>query len=148
MRFLLLLVLAAAGCANDSFDLDGGDLVPLGAAYVDHRKCHDCHDGEKGPMAGRAQAVAGTSYAANLTPDRDTGLGGWADIEIVRAMRFGFDNQNEPLCPPMPHFSDMDDLEARAIIAYLRSLPSVTRPDIPGSVCPPLKPPSPSFTRD
>jgi hypothetical protein len=51
----------------------------------------------------------------------------------------------------MPHFGVdpsqpfMTDLEAGAIVAYLRSLLPVTRTDggIPASKCPPLKPPPP-----
>ena len=49
----------------------------------------------------------------------------------------------------MPHFDGTDatqpfmtDVEADAIIAYLRSLAPVTR-TIPGSMCPPLKPAPP-----
>jgi hypothetical protein len=152
MRWILI-AFVVAGCGDATFDLDGGDQVAAGRAYVAQRQCGTCHDGEKGPLAGRATPLAGTqAYAANLTPDRATGLGGWADVEIVRAMRWGYDNQSQPLCPPMTHttdptdptsivaFDDMDDAEARAIVAYLRSLTPVARPDIPGSVCPPLKP--------
>jgi hypothetical protein len=64
-------------------------------------------------------------------------------------MRYGFDNAEMPLCPPMPHFDGSDpsrpfmtDVEANAIVAYLRALPPVTR-SIPPSMCPPLKPPPP-----
>jgi len=35
----------------------------------------------------------------------------------------------------------MTDLEANAIVAYLRSLAPVARHDIPASYCPPLKSP-------
>lgn len=148
------LSLLLVGCADERYDVDAGDLVTLGGAYVEHRGCHACHDGERGPMAGKAQPESGTTaYASNLTSDAATGLGGWADVEIVRAIRFGYDNQSQPLCPPMSHlqragdpssltaFDDADDLEARAIVAYLRSLPPVARHDIPSSRCPPIKPP-------
>jgi hypothetical protein len=92
------------------------------------------------------------AYGANLTADHATGIGDWADIEIVRAMRFGLDPEGQPLCPPMPHDDGTDpsqpfmtDLESSAIVAYLRSLAPVARADggIPASTCPPLKPPPP-----
>ena len=57
--------------------------------------------------------------------------GNWADIEVIRAIRFGVDNEQSPLCPTMPKFGDMTDLEANAIVAYLRSLPPVSH-KVPG----------------
>jgi hypothetical protein len=156
VRDLWILVLVGA-CDDGTFDLDAGNLAPAGAAYIAARGCGNCHDGEQGRLAGRATPLPGTrAYPANLTPDRETGLGGWADVEIIRAIRFGFDHRNQPLCPPMSHtrepdsgnpatitaYDDVDDGEARAIVAYLRSLSPVARPDIPESECPPLKPPA------
>jgi hypothetical protein len=64
-------------------------------------------------------------------------------------MRYGVDIHGLPLCPPMPHFDGSDptqpfmtDVEANAIIAYLRSLPPLER-KIPSSTCLPLKPVTP-----
>ncbi len=89
------------------------------------------------------------AYGDNLTPDVATGLGAWADIEIVRAMRNGVDHANMVLCPTMPRYDGSDgtvpamtDLEADLIVDYLRSLPAVSR-TIPVSVCPPIEPPVP-----
>jgi Cytochrome c len=148
----LLLSLAAAGCGGpQSYDLDGGDLVTVGKRFVDQRGCPMCHQSSSaadGVLSGQTTPRPGTlAYGANLTPDHETGIGDWADIAIVRAMRYGFDDEGEPLCPPMPRCDGTDatqslltDLEASAIVAYLRSLPPVSRA-IPESRCPPLKPP-------
>jgi hypothetical protein len=127
------------------------DDVALGQGYVKDRQCASCHQSASpadGVLSGLAAGLPGTQvYPANLTPDIATGLGRWADIQIVRAMRYGVDDEQEPLCPPMPRFSEktkygdpMFDAEAYAIVAYLRSLKAVSRPDLPDSVCPPLKP--------
>jgi hypothetical protein len=148
VRQVLMLVFAGlslAGCGGDDWNLDGGDLVTLGKIYAGQRACGSCHagPGDGDTLAGQLVAEPGTSaYGSNLTPDRETGLGGWADIEIIRAMRAGIDNQLMPLCPPMPHYADMGDVEGRSIVAYLRSMPAVAR-QIPPSMCPPLKPPPP-----
>ena len=48
--------------------------------------------------------------------------------------------QNAELCPTMPRFDAIGDVEADAIVAYLRSLPAVTHAVAP-SMCPPVKPP-------
>lgn len=85
------------------------------------------------------------AYPANLTPDVETGIGSWSDALVVRAMLAGVDDEDSPLCPPVPHFDGsggdgrrMSDDETTSIVAYLRSLPPV-RHEIPESSCPPLK---------
>ena len=158
-RLVVVVVLACAttvGC-NTSSDDGGADLglqAQIGLEFVQQRGCPTCHspDGATAgaAMSGRVMPLAGThAYPPNLTSDVATGLGGWADIEIVRAMRYGIDNGQAPLCPPMPHFDGSDpaqpfmtDVEAAAIVAYLRSLPPVSRA-VPSSMCPPLKPAPP-----
>ena len=141
--------LAAAACGGGSYDLDGGELVTVGKKFVEQRGCPMCHQSSDGTLSGQSMPRPGTmQYPTNLTPDRDTGLGAWADIEIVRAMRYGLDGDDNLLCPTMVHYDGSDpaqpfmtDLEANAIVAYLRSLAPVSRKDIPPSICPPIKSP-------
>jgi hypothetical protein len=54
------------------------------------------------------------------------GLGCWTDAQIETAILDGSDNEGQPICPPMPHFSNkgLGPGEAQAIIAFLRSLPA------------------------
>jgi hypothetical protein len=144
---ILLAAAAIAGCGEGSYNLDGGDELVVGQAFVQQRGCPSCHQSANaadGVLSGQTTPQPGTSaYGSNLTPDVTTGLGAWADIEIVRAMRDGLDNQQMTLCPTMTRYPDMTDLEANAIVAYLRSLTPVSR-TIPGSMCPPIKPPPPA----
>jgi mono/diheme cytochrome c family protein len=71
----------------------------------------------------------GVSYAANLTPDPETGLGKrYDEAKFIDAIRTGKKPEGEPLLPPMPwpayrHFTD-DDL--KAIWAYLQTLQPVS----------------------
>ncbi len=143
MRWWLLAAICAAGCSSSrSYDSDAGPEAAIGAQFVQQRGCPSCHQGSGGAgmLAGSDVAVTGTTaYAANLTPDRTTGIGGWADEQIIRAFRYGVDNKGAELCPTMPRFDAIGDVEAGAIVAYLRSLPSVTQ-TIPPSMCPPIKP--------
>jgi mono/diheme cytochrome c family protein len=85
--------------------------------------------------SGAATATAfasawGVSYAANLTPDQETGLGAWSEARFVQAMRAG-----HQAGPPMPWhgLAVMTDEDLRAVYAYLRSLPPI-RNQVPGSV--------------
>jgi hypothetical protein len=68
----------------------------------------------------------GISYATNLTPDQNTGLGIWSEEMFVKAMRTGRHmGQSRPILPPMPWqgLAAMTDEDLRAVYAYLRSIP-------------------------
>ena len=71
----------------------------------------------------------GVSFAANLTPDRNTGLGIWTEEMFVKAIRTGRHfGVSRPILPPMPWpwFRNMTDEDLKSIFAYLRSIPPVT----------------------
>jgi hypothetical protein len=146
-RFALAVLfgLCAIGCGDQQEAplSDAGVEIAVGMEFVAQRGCPRCHqssDPHDGTLSGQTTPQPGTmAYPANLTPDHTTGIGDWADIEVIRAMRYGFDNQGLPLCAPMPHAADMTEVESQAIVAYLRSLPAVKRA-IPASLCPPIKP--------
>jgi mono/diheme cytochrome c family protein len=63
----------------------------------------------------------------NITGDVTTGIGGWSDDEILRATRDGVRADGQLLMPPMPFgtWSHLGDDDARAIVAYLRSVPPI-----------------------
>lgn len=65
--------------------------------------------------------------AANISQDRETGIGAWNDDEIMRAIRDGVSHDGRLLTPPMPFsaWQKMSDDDARAIVAYLRTTPAV-----------------------
>jgi hypothetical protein len=70
----------------------------------------------------------GISYATNLTPDNNTGMGIWTEEMFVAAMRSGRHmGQSRPILPPMPWqgVAKMTDEDLRAVYAYLRSIPSI-----------------------
>jgi mono/diheme cytochrome c family protein len=72
----------------------------------------------------------GVVYAANLTPDENTGLGRWTDEQFIQSMRTGMKMGiagGAPILPPMPwpNFARMTDEDLRAIHAYLRSIPPI-----------------------
>lgn len=70
----------------------------------------------------------GVSYAANLTPDPETGLGGWTEAQFLQMVRTGRHlGQGRPILPPMPVQSLRAATEAdlKAIFAYLRSVPAM-----------------------
>jgi hypothetical protein len=69
----------------------------------------------------------GVSFAANLTSDRETGMGGWTDADFKAMARRGKHlGRGRDILPPMPWISlrDASDGDLEAILAYLKS----TRP--------------------
>jgi mono/diheme cytochrome c family protein len=70
----------------------------------------------------------GVSFTANLTPDRNTGLGIWTEEMFIKTIRTGRHwGVSRPILPPMPWFNyrHMTDEDLRSVFAYLRSLPPV-----------------------
>ena len=87
------------------------------------------------PVAANASLTAwsgpwGRSYAANLTPDPDTGLGKWTEEQFIDAIRSGKHlggSGSRPILPPMPwmNAAAMTSADFKAVFAYLRSIPAV-----------------------
>ena len=70
----------------------------------------------------------GTSFTANLTPDKETGLGQWTPRTFVDTIRTGRHlGRGRPVLPPMPIavYSQMPDEDLEAIFAYLRTIPAI-----------------------
>jgi len=70
----------------------------------------------------------GISYAANLTPDRNTGLGIWTEEMFLKAMRTGKHmSAGRDILPPMPwqNLATLNEDDLKAIYSYLRSIPPI-----------------------
>jgi len=82
----------------------------------------------------------GTVYSSNITPDRQTGIGDWTDEQVITAIRLGRRPNGERLIPvhPYPVFNGMAADDLRAVVAYLRTLPAVNRPNTPKRITVPL----------
>lgn len=70
----------------------------------------------------------GVSFTANLTPDRDTGLGKWTLRNFVETIRTGRHlGRGRAILPPMPipMYKHMTDEDLAAIFVYLQSITPV-----------------------
>jgi mono/diheme cytochrome c family protein len=70
----------------------------------------------------------GVSFTANLTPDKETGLGDWTEEMFIKTMRTGLhQGKGRPILPPMPFFmvGALNDEDIKDLFAYLQSLPPV-----------------------
>ena len=62
---------------------------------------------------------------ANITPDPETGIGKWSEDEFVRLLRFGVRPDQRVTVYPMVPYPELSDDDARAIYAYLRTVPPI-----------------------
>jgi mono/diheme cytochrome c family protein len=118
-------------------------LLERGAYLVNGiGNCGNCHSPQQpdgtlsGPAlsGGKALLAPGVvAYSPNLTPDPETGLGGWTEQQIVTALREGHTPTGDVLRPPMPiaFYRGVSDRDARAIAVYLRSLAPVKSEILP-----------------
>ncbi len=117
---------------------DSGTIARGEYIFKFQAQCWGCHaaaggDATTPPSGGRLFDLSHTGpgfgkwYSRNLTPDVETGLGGWTDGEIVQALREGVRKDRTMLFPIMPAdwYHGMSDDDALAVVAYLRSIPPV-----------------------
>lgn len=121
---LAIAIVLAAGpvSGQDEARLAEGEYLTRAAG------CFACHtDVENGgaPLAGgRAMETPfGTFYSPNITPDPETGIGGWTDAEFVAALRHGRAPDGYLYYPvfPYPSYTKMREADMLAIKAYLFS---------------------------
>lgn len=130
-------------------------LADRGEYLVELLGCGACHtDGALIGEPDMAKALAGSRvgiaasnplgdknpgvvYAANLTPDAETGIGLWSDQQIANAIRAGLGRHIGERIPVMPWqaYAKISDEDIDAIVAYLRSIDAVKH-RVPDSVAP------------
>ena len=122
----------AVQASNDPGALERGEYL-----FKYGHGCWGCHskvmDANSSPSGGRPFDLTsvgpgfGMFYAPNITPDKETGIGGWTDGEIVRAIREGVGKDGRKLFPIMPvaALKGLSDDDVLALVSYLRSLEPV-----------------------
>lgn len=104
--------------------------VQRGEYLADLGDCVACHTQEGGARfaGGRpVQTPFGTIVSANITPDKDSGIGDWTADQFYRAMHEGIDDEGKHLYPAFPYnyYTNVAREDSDAILAYLKSLPPV-----------------------
>lgn len=73
---------------------------------------------------------SGTYWTANITPDRETGIGSWSDAQIARGIRSGMTDKGRQVHWQgmiWDHLGNLDEEDVRALIEYLKTLPPVKK---------------------
>jgi mono/diheme cytochrome c family protein len=103
------------------------ETIARGKALTEAADCASCHTADPAkPFAGgkRIDTPFGGIYTPNLTPDRDTGIGGWSDADFYRALHYGVARDGSRYYPafPYPNFTKITRDDVLAIRAYLATL--------------------------
>jgi len=108
---------AAPPAAETQHIVDGARLAAIG-------NCNVCHTRDRGAVFAGGRPIAtpfGTVYSTNITPDFETGLGGWSQAAFARAMREGVSRDGRHLYPAFPydHMTRMRTDDIDAVYAFL-----------------------------
>lgn len=120
--FMSLVLLVGTVClsANDEL-LQQGQYVFFAAG------CISCHTVDQPLAGGRAiNSPFGTFYGPNITPHLESGIGGWTQEDLIRALREGISPEGEHYYPafPYPSFTKMRRRDILALYAYLMAQPA------------------------
>lgn len=108
--------------------------------------CADCHttaDEQMNPLPGMELAGnnpfpipgKGTVYTANITSDRETGIGEWTDEEIARAVFGGVSRSGRRLYGmPWAYYAGMNEEDRKALLLALRQVAPVKNKVRPSEV--------------
>lgn len=140
---VVLMVCCAAAFADDDLyaqypKIDYGtgehaELVKQGEYLVKASDCIACHTTEADkPFAGGVpiKTPFGTFYSPNITPDKETGIGGWTDAQFVRLFKKGIRADGSHAFPTFPflYYSKMTEEDILAIKAYMDAVPAIHQP--------------------
>jgi mono/diheme cytochrome c family protein len=118
-------------------EADMSDPVKRGMYLVTLGHCLECHTPDAAGKHDYRNAAGkggrtfagpwGESRSSNITSNKTTGLGGWSDEEIKRAVTQGISRDGRKLKPPMAFaaYAGLTPQDQDAIVAFLRTLPPV-----------------------
>ncbi|WP_224999724.1 c-type cytochrome [Cesiribacter sp. SM1] len=122
---------------------DSTDLVAYGRYLTVNLDCWTCHSGDFTKLdvmvpENSYHFLAGGNkmldlkgkelLTMNLTPDKETGIGNWTEEQFIKAVKYGMKDGEPALRYPMMPYPQLTDYEAKAIFAYLQTVPPVNNP--------------------
>jgi len=114
----VIVLLSGPAFAQSTVDR-GAYLVQMGGCV----SCHKSPNGNKADLAGghALKTPFGTFYVPNITPDPDSGIGGWSEADFIQAMTEGLAPDGSHYYPafPYPSYTNMTRQDLVDLKAYL-----------------------------
>ncbi len=119
----MLMPMPMALAASDAPPPDGA-AIERGAYLAQLGDCAACHTAPGGKSLAGGQEIEtpfGVIHSTNITPDVNTGIGGYSFEQFDREVRKGVAADGHNLYPAMPYpsFAKIDQADMRALYAYL-----------------------------
>ena len=141
-KFLCVVAFKPFKMPTQKIDMpDTNNAVQLGQYLVYNLECFSCHSADyktdnweepeksKGYLGGGNKPLDREGnkvmITPNLTPDKETGIGDWTEQRFVNALKYGNMENQKSLRFPMTPFIYLTDAEAKAIYAYLKTVPPI-----------------------
>lgn len=107
--------------------------VQRGARLAAIGSCAACHTSDAAaPYAGGVplHTPFGVVYSTNITPDTETGIGGWSRDEFTRAMREGVSRDGHQLYPAFPYdfYTRLTDDDIASLYAFIMTRDPIRAP--------------------
>lgn len=128
LAIVMPLRVPAPSTSATSADVDRGAYLVQAAGCI---SCHSDEDASSALSGGRElHSPFGTFVVPNITPDPETGIGGWSEVQLVNAIRFGLSPEGHTYFPAFPYrsYRGMTESDARDIAAWLLAQAPVNRP--------------------
>ncbi|RVT98023.1 c-type cytochrome [Mucilaginibacter limnophilus] len=122
------------------------DTLKYGQYLVQTASCIDCHSQEdKGTRIAGLEFAGGRTFqlpggvlkSANITPDKDTGIGSWTKEQFVNRFRQYAEGNMQPqsvkpneyqTIMPWWKYGNMKESDLAAVYAYLRTIKPISNP--------------------
>ncbi|MBV8472417.1 MAG: cytochrome c [Hyphomicrobiales bacterium] len=132
----IAMLIVACFAARSEEAKPNSALIEQGQYLARAGDCVACHTAPEGRLFAGGLAMPtpfGTLYTSNITPDRETGIGGWTADQFYATMHTGRFPDGGLLYPAMPFgsYTKVTRQDSDAIFAYLRSVPPVRQANRP-----------------
>jgi mono/diheme cytochrome c family protein len=138
-KLLLAAVVVVVGAVYWVFHMPsvGNPEIPKGPEAIAHGEyifnaagCGACHTRDKGAPVGGYEIESpfgGTFHVPNITPDAETGIGGWTGRDFILALKYGRSPNGSFYWPALPYrtYRGMTDSDVLDLAAYIMALPPV-----------------------
>jgi mono/diheme cytochrome c family protein len=131
LALLIAIFYGQASVADEAQRLRGQMIFELANCY----SCHSDVDNDGKPLAGGRELKTsfGVFVTPNITPDVETGIGGWSEQQFIEALSEGLSPAGEHYFPAFPYtaYRSMTRQDMRDLFAYLSSLEPVNQANRP-----------------